>query len=343
MKRAAVAALVLLAACGGGGGGEHVKFDPPLSYHITYDVTSGKQGWTEDLWVKRPFVSDDWSRRGDEELSRVVADLGRQVLNAASPTRGLLHVPPNPAPGDVRLDAVVDYARDHGLIQVRGRKKVAARTCTVYRSAKPLVTRTMAAKPTASKYVDTCVDGHGLVLEERNGAMHKRALRVELGGTHEFDTNGDEVPVQQGGGQVTGVTAESRPPGEDFWSLDTPPTGFTRFGRYAVVPPQPPVAFISQGPNSVASSVDDVFTDGRDVIVVSQGRRASALEAGGTSVGVGALGKGRLYVSAVGSRVVVPLQAKGAYVEVRGTVTPERLLAVAKAMTRHPPGTLVTR
>jgi hypothetical protein len=328
----AAAALVLLAACSSGGnGGTPQHFGVPTSYHITYAVSSSGARWTEDLWVNRPFDSDDWSHRADEEISRVTAALGRQVVQAQAAAQGVLQVPPNPAPGDVRLDAVAATAIARGQLVARAQRTIAGRRCRVYRSAQPLAARTIVAKPTEENHVDTCVDREGLVLEERAGAVHKRAVKVEFAGAHDFAVDGTEVPLDQGGGRITPLTDDSRPPGESFFELASPPKGFTHQGRYAVVPPQPRVI------GSLATSVDDVFVRGADVIVVSNGHRAAAAEPGGTTVG-----ELQLYVSAAGSRVA-KTSAHGAYVEVRGTVSPAALLNLAKSLVRKSPGTLVTR
>jgi hypothetical protein len=331
MKRAAVA-LVLLAACSPSDHHETLqRFAVPKSYHVTYSVSSGKARWIDELWVSRPFDSDNWT----VGTSRVTAALGRQVVSNADATAGVLQVPPNVAPSDIRIDTVAAYALKRGLLQIRGSATYAGRKCQVYRSAKSLVARVMSAAPTARDHVDTCVDRDGLVLDERavsdgKQTLAKRAKKVEVSSQHDFVVEGTEVPLDQGGGRVTSLTDDSRPPGESFWQLDAPPTGFTHLGRYAVVPPQPRVV------GSLATSVDDVFTSGPDVIVVSNGHRPPVVEPGGRSVGVG-----RLYLSAVGSRIVIQHE-HGAYVEVRGTVTPATLIRLARALVEHPPGTLVT-
>jgi hypothetical protein len=199
--------------------------------------------------------------------------------------------------------------------------------------------------PTGTDYVDSCIDRRGFLLEQRSHVggkigETKRALVVDTA-TSEFSVGGALVPRGQSG-RVTKLTADSRPPGQSFWSLPEAPTGFTRVGRYAVAGPRPPVSFSADPRNVTATSVDEVFVRGIDVLVVSQGNGPLALRTTGSRVEAGDLGRGRLQVSASGSSLVVRLPGASHYVEVRGTVTPSTLINVARQLHEGPPGTLVT-
>ena len=230
-----------------------------------------------------------------------------------------------------------------------GETRVARMPCRVYRSLHPLVSRVLTGAPTADDHVDTCIDADGLGLEERQvvGGRRfgsKRATVVTVGTQttppHDYTIDGTPIPLDKGGGRITELTAASKPPGEPFWELTSPPAGFTRVGRFAVIPPQPRVS-LSVGVNGIATSVDDVFVRGPDLIVIEQGHRPEPVRRGGRPVDLGGLGRGRLFVSGVASWVTAKLVGVG-YVEVRGTLAPRQLVAVARSLTKQPPGTLVT-
>src|SRR5207249_3361844 len=86
-----------------------------------------------------------------------------------------------------------------------------------------------------------------------------------------FATEGNIPPLSQGGGSFRPVDPASRPPGT-FWELPgSLPDGYTRQGRYAVVPPQPE-NFSNPGLRSNRlAGVSDVLVRGPDVIVVDRG------------------------------------------------------------------------
>ncbi|MBA3652856.1 MAG: hypothetical protein H0W70_01530 [Actinobacteria bacterium] len=320
----------------------------PLGYHVTYRVTApGGAVTTEQLWVHRPFESDNRSLRGATVISVVVARLGRQLVRAGDAISGVLEVAVNAAPGDVRIDAVAKQALRAGTLQAGSEMRVAGRRCRVYRSLHDLTSTGLTGVPRSTDHVDTCIDSAGVVLDVRtvtNGrSAEKRAVEVTLGVAAsppgDYATIGTRIPFENGGGRITALTDTSRPPGGAFWSLATPPPGFAHLGRFAVVPPQPRVS-VGQPPTSIATAIDDVFVRGPDVIVVEQGHRPRAAM-DGPPVELGALGRGRLVLSGVASSVTAQLRGS-AYVEVRGTVAPSVLASVARSLRAEPPGTLVT-
>jgi hypothetical protein len=307
---------------------------------------------TEALWVSRPFKSRDESRKGPPPggavLSVVVADLGRQVLNASgSAMPGVLQVPPAASPGDVRLEAVSSTAVKERTVVAGATMTYAGRPCRVYRSRSTLLSKELIGVPRPSDHVDTCIDSAGLVLDERvvEGARisrERRAVSVEVGtrAAHgNYATTGTRIPPDKGGGSIQAVTLSSKPPGRPFWSLTAPPKGFNHLGRYAVVPPQP-----YRNLAAISASIDDVFVKGPDVIVIEQGTGKGPLNAPphGVDVDIARLGRGRLAISAVSSSLVIRPRGGDVYVEVRGTVSPRVLTAVARSLVSEPPGTLHT-
>jgi len=327
----------------------------PVAYHVVYRVTTGSIVSTEELWVDRPFEAEDVvfggpAARG-EPVSTVVDRLGRQLVHAGG-APAVFTPPPAPTRFDVRLDAVAGAAIAARALVPRGSRVVAGRPCRVYRSAQSLLSTALAGRPTAGDHVDTCVDAQGLVLAERRVVAGKvvqerRATTVASGTSasdHSYRTPGAHLPLRQGGGAVVTISDTSRPPGLTFWEPSQAPAGFSHLGRFAVVAPQPS-AGTSGPPAALSTAIDDVYGRGPDVIVVEQGPAAGARAlqppGGGRDVDLGALGRGRLVLSATAPSVTAVL-SNNSFVAVSGTVPPDELVAVARALQPQPPGTIVT-
>ena len=343
-RLAAAAVVVVVLALGVGaaharGSSTPLQFArPATAYHVVYSVTYGSTHSTEDLWVHRPFDS--------EQLvggSRIVSRLGRQLLSTGA-APAVLEVAPQPPQFDQRVDAIAAVA-PHDALDRRGHDMVAGIRCQVVRT-RAVLAADFAGPPTGAEHVDSCVSSNGFVLEEtavRGGRVvsHKVARRVTLGpsvASHAFATTGDHVPRAQGGGRILTLDPSSRPPGQDFWELRSAPAGFNHVGRFAVVAPASTSA-------PVVTSVDDVYVRGADVIVIEQGETlgGGAMAAQeGSPVRLGALGHGTLLVSPVASSVAALTHARGSFVRVSGTVAPSRLVAVARGLRPQPGGVLVT-
>lgn len=315
---------------------ESLAFTRPAgAYHVVYSMTHGATSSTEDLWVQRPFASEQIT-----DATHIVSRLGRQLL-ATDGAPAVLEVAPQPPQFDQRVDAIAAAAPRHAL-QRRGVRAVAGTRCQVLRT-RAVLAADFAGAPTAADHVDSCVSANGVVLEEtsvRNGSVVSRkvATKLTLGVAHDFVAAGDHVPRAQGGGRIITLDPASRPPGQEFFELAAAPMGFTHFGRFAVVAPAPANA-------PVVTSIDDVYVRGADVIVVEQGETLSGVgmaAADGSKVKLGKLGEGRLLVSPVASSVAALTKTRGSFVRVTGTVAPSRLVAVARALRAQPGGTLVT-
>jgi hypothetical protein len=189
------------------------------------------------------------------------------------------------------------------------------------------------------------------VLEEvdfADGKLLNRRVTVEVEENARmpdrfFRTGKPEANVRQGGGSVRRVDPDSRPPGT-FWEPSKGPVGFRRVGRYAVIPPQAGFGDPAQRSGIIAFT-SDVWRHGIDVIVIEQGATLGgsapfSRDPDARRVRVGALGRGEILYRLRPSEVRVLLKA-GRFVRVVGTLTPSRLLAIARSLEKKPGGELV--
>jgi hypothetical protein len=255
----------------------------------------------------------------------------------------ILSLPPAAPPGELRADTELQPALHDGLAERRERRLVLGRPCQVYRTAGPpeagALHRIAAAKD--GDFTDTCLDNHGLVLEEigvSGGQTVYRKVAVDLQfnpplRNELFDTTGPAAPVQEGGGSVRPVSPTSRPPGQ-FWELGHPLQGFDLQGRYAVIPPQPenfsdPARFANR-----QAGVVDVYRRGLDLLLIERGGTLGGAapftaQLISKNVDLSALGQGQLLIGLATSEARVSLTG-GHYVRVAGTVAPDFLIQVAR-------------
>ncbi|MEY2473883.1 MAG: hypothetical protein QOK28_3212 [Actinomycetota bacterium] len=329
---------------------------PAAAYHVVYRVESGAVASTEELWVNRPFESDEitYASGGDaaHPSLHVVSRLGRQYV-AYGGAPNVIETGPQPAQFDQRLDAVAADA-PKGAVELRGGRTVAGRRCRVVRT-RGVLAADFIGTPTADDHVDSCVTADGIVLAQTTVANGRttstKTARRGAGGAaavrgHVFATPGTHLARAQGGGRIVTVSDDSRPPGADFWELPAAPAGFTHLGRFAVVAPSPPTPATPSSnapPAPVVTSIADVFVRGADTIVVEQGETltstAIAPQEGG-AVDLGRIGHGRVLVSPIGSSVAALTKSRAGFVRVTGTVSPSRLVAVARALRAEPGGSL---
>lgn len=322
----------------------------PTSYRITYQLHEDDElRGIERLTVQRPFESRVESWDGDDDdgtpMTTEIAAFTRTARVTADGQRLAVAIPPSIAPADVRLDVVLDDAIDAGVLVRRGQRDVAGRRCQVYRTGQSLRLVEL-VEPTDERHVDVCVDGAGLVLEEVDGARRRVAVDVEIEPDVDdrFDVGARTIPVRQGGGVVTELTADSRPPGE-FLELG-PDLPLERGGRYAVVPPQPEAFTDPLQRGRRVASVADVLREGVDVVIVERGGSLGGDDVLGdapnaTTVDLGDLGSGDLLLTAGGPELTVDLGG-GRFVRLSGTIAPDDLIALARGLHPEPGGELVT-
>jgi len=315
--------------------------DPPASYHVVYASESYLDGettaFTEDLTVRRPFegrvVGLSGAPPGGQVEYELVSELGL-VADVTDPDDTIvLQQPPTLAAGDVRLDASLADLVDRGLFQVRERRRVLGRECTVYRSGASPDSEVLAA-PTAEEHTDVCVDDAGLVLEELSvldGEVVRRSIAtaVELGpslaeGT--FRVEGEPLPGEEGGYAVTPLDAAA-PPGS--WRFAVEPEGFALQGRYAVR------EFSGDSDDAVETTVD-VWVRGVDALFLEQGPGEGddpAGVAGAAISSVEGLGEVVTWPGATGN-VLLARPDDGGFLQLSGSLPLADLLALAATLTR---------
>ena len=367
MRRLGAIALVLavLVGCGGGGGGgddhaaprttvtigragstrvhttAHVTIGaPPDTYEVRYrieEVHDDKpESSTARLLVDEPFRSRLEIRRGTTLVSLRVADL-HYLGTRTSTGSNVLTPAPGPAVDAVRPDLIVhDESGDV--------RRIAGRTCEMHQLGSALLDGD--GTFTAGDDVDVCVDERGLILEQLervDGELTRRWIATSVD-TAPSATDADfhlagvkARPAKAGGGSVQDIEPTTAPPGS-FWQLDAPPPGFTRLGRYAVVPPQGADPDDEKTRAQVVAGVVDVFVRGSDTVVVNQGGTLGHVPpplppvTGSAGVDLGVLAKAASSYATPWGAEVRALIPPGRYVLVGGTLPASDLADVARRL-----------
>lgn len=360
MKRSLVVALALLAACSGDdpdprAGSEELDDEVtiaidevPDAYRVTYRVLDeGGEISTEVLTVSRPFDSRLEIYDGDdadgEPRSVAIATFGRaRSEGAGSPV--VLAVPPGVASYDVRLDAVVEDALDAGLLVEREQRRVLDRPCQVYRTGQSLRLGEL-TPPGEDAFVDVCVDGDGLVLEEVDGERRRLAVEVDVDpelSDSTFDVGERGVPINRGGGAVRDLTDDSRTPGTFLELGEGLP--LDHLGRYAVVPPQPDAFTDPMQRDRRVASLTDVLADGADTAIIDRGGSLGGIDVTverelGEPIELGALGTGEVVLTSLGPEITIDLGG-GSFLRLSGTLPADELAAIARDLHEVPGGEL---
>jgi hypothetical protein len=322
----------------------------PLAYRIVYRHEAGASVTTETLTVRRPFDARDETTQNGKQTALTINAFARYKTPQVT-----LAVPPAAAPQDMRPDVFLPGAVRDGRAQARERRRVAGRVCGVFRTAREGSTGTIPLLRAArGNYVDRCFDSSGLLLEEATFASGKLvdrrvAVRVD---DHpavtdtDFSVQGQTLDAGQGGGSVRQLTDDSRLPGS-FWMVPQAPSGFAHMGRYAVVPPQSELTDF-QHRSSIVATVDDVWVNGPDVLVLEQGGTLGGVQPFNTDPNatkvssLGRLASGELTCS-LRSCEIRALTGKGHFVVLQATLDATRLLALARSLVLEAGGTLTVR
>jgi hypothetical protein len=313
----------------------------PTAYHAVYRAEAYQDGTatvsTEEVLVQRPFDGKVSIREGEPPGAAAQFEGRSQfAVYANFSEAGAAQIAgdaPTVALGDVRVDASLEALVAGGLFVPGDRRRATlpgtakGRECQTYRTGSPLQSLKITA-PTATDYVDVCLDQTGLILEEvaiTGGKLAQRltATTLELDPTLDaagFAIDGDRIGADEGGNEVTEVDRTTAPaPG--YWALDAPPAGFTQKGRYLVA---------GQG-----SSYIDVYVRGIDIVTVRQGApdgEPDLSDSGpGSDVDLGTLGAGKLLLRSVGPTFVAHPGGE-AFVHVTGTISPAELQALATSL-----------
>ena len=210
-------------------------------------------------------------------------------------------MPPGEVGQDLRLPAALSWAHDQGLTEQAGTATVAGRRCTWWLTREPLDVAAFAAVSGEDR-TRTCVDDAGLLLAEEwraGGRDLRRRTATEVRPLDRVDVFDGATPQPLAGGLVlTAVQPESAAV-SDLVTL-TPPPGLSFLTGARTADVQPGTTEV------LRRSVRAVYsgTSGR-LVVVDQVR--GPLEVHGASVGLGALGTGRVQATGGGLVVTVPL------------------------------------
>lgn len=322
-------------------GGPLAVSTQPAAYRTVYraenyegeDVTVS----TEEVAVQRPFDSRVAILEGEPPGGTARFEGRSAFAQYANYTNaGAVQVAgdaPAVALGDVRLAASLDELVKQGLFVLGDRRRARlgdeSRDCQTYRTGSPLQGLKITA-PTATDYVDLCLDASGLMLEELVVAggkptQHLTATSIDLDARHDpalFAIEGERVGPDQGGAEVTEVDRTVAPaPG--YWALDAVPAGFEHRGRYRV--------------EGKGTAWADVYVRGIDLLTIRQGAPAAEpdlSDAGpGSDADLGALGAGQMLLRTNGPTAIARPGGE-AFVHVGGTLSPAEVQSVAAGLRR---------
>jgi len=307
----------------------------PASYRAVYRVEA-YQGTevtesTEEVSVRRPFDGRVEIREGAPPGGAAQfsgrSTFGTYANYTEAGKAQIADDAPTVALGDVRVAASMDELVKQKLFVQGDRRRALGRQCQTYRTGSPLQSLKITA-PTATDYVDVCLDEAGLILEEvtiAGGVVTQRltATSMEIDASLDpaiFVIEGPRVGTDQGGAVVTEVDRTVAPaPG--YWAPAAVPPGWTHRGRYLVV---------GKGPSHV-----DVYVRGIDVVTIRQGPVAAEpdlTDAGpGREAGLGALGTGQLVLRSVGPTFLTRPGADS-FVHLTGSVSPAELESIASGL-----------
>ncbi|MGI8807099.1 MAG: hypothetical protein ACR2KK_04540 [Acidimicrobiales bacterium] len=309
----------------------------PAAYHVVYRAEA-YQGAnptvsTEEIWVQRPFDGRVAIREGEPpgtagqfEGRSTFAVYANYTEAGAAQVAGDA---PTVALGDIRVGPSLDELVSQDLFVPGDRRRLLGRECQTYRTGSPLQSLKITA-PTATDYVDVCLDDAGLILEEvviAEDELKQRLTAVSFEKDPAIDpagfvVEGQRVGVAEGGSEVTEIDRSVAPtPG--YWAVEAVPPGFTHRGRYLVAGAQ--------------SSHVDVYVRGIDLVSVRQGlppAEPDLADAGPVvDVDLGALGAGRMLLRSIGPTLIAHPGGE-AFVHVTGTLAPGDLRAIAGSLRR---------
>lgn len=323
----------------------------PTSYRVVYRSESGSGESqvvnTDKIWVNRPFQSRLESFTdappGTKRLSEEVADFGLRRSAGDTEAPLVLAVTPQVGAADIRVASALADAVEAKLVERREVRRVAGRLCQVYRSG-TFFSDSVFKAATEEERADSCVDEAGIVLEEVLFAgdrqiLRKVAVEVEedaVVGPELFVAGEPTVTVKDGGGFLRQADPTSGPVGE-YFDVSSAPEGFTRRGRYTVIPPQPENFTDPTRQSQQLAGTVDVFERGTDFVLVDQGgtlRGAEPFRVDPASRMVDAgplLGPAEVLLGPRGSEVRVA-RGGGRYLRVYGTLPVTELAAVARTL-----------
>ncbi|MHB8342237.1 MAG: hypothetical protein ACYDB7_13880 [Mycobacteriales bacterium] len=304
---------------------------------------------TDVLQVSRPFLGSMLTHAGDSAdgplITGQVDDTSGDyyVGTGAAGVPGVTARRYQPADGqpaavDLRLQPALTVAAHLGLVGVGGFETVAGIGCTDYLSSGPLDDGNW-AKPTTGNVATTCVSGSGFLLHEvwfvdGKLARTRIATSVEQGLTGTFDPlAGLRIAPLDPSLQVVGATRVPTPDATPIAARPvSAPAGLPLVGVFDIGELDPTVP----GAPLVSSGQRQIWSDGHDVVVLTQVRSVRPQEASpippNLMVPLGALGEGELLPGPHGLQINVQVSAD-VRVTVTGTNGEDALLAWVRSLT----------
>ena len=318
----------------------------PRSYRITYAQTGGGNASTIELTVRRPFDERVVTRRRDGSITDDTWTLGRYSTNDQ-----VIAWAPEAARGDRRPDATLAEAVRKHYARARETRRIAGRLCRVYRVATAVDSLPLATVPAHPHgYRDICFDRDGLTLQESmydDSGLVRRVIATDVAidpaiDDSMFDIGGALEPSAEGG-SLQKLEPTSKLPGPRFFELRHRPKGFTRLGRFAVVPPGQPGLNQAESHTPVTAYMSEVWQDGVDALVIDQGGPTSGRpfvpDTASVKIHAGVLGAGEARYGLLDNEVRFAVGGSR-FVRLHGTLPMHRLLEIARDMREVPGGPL---
>ncbi len=317
----------------------------PAAYRIRYKIESYPTGksagskpavTTEDVTIRRPFDGRIVERVGPPPGGALQLDirsmLGLRGDYSKADAVQVTSDAPAPAVGDMRLDAALDDLVAGGFLEPRERRTALGRPCQVYRTGLALESLSV-SKAAKDSYSDSCVDASGLLLEELSvsaGKLSTRVTAVELdehpdlaAGT--FTIEGEPKGLDAGGVDLGRIDPSTPLPAQLF-RFPSPPTGFVIQGRFVLTVPDQD--------GTPRPRYLDVFANGKDLLLIEQGPKATEPEAPvlpGTDVAAGALGEATI-VPGLAGNILTAHPGADWFVKVTATLTPDALQSAVSGL-----------
>jgi hypothetical protein len=310
------------------------------AYKVTYRTESLAAGddifTTETYFVRRPFESITYEYKGPPE-KKIFVNERRQSFGLLG-NEGLSHKPysqviaPGTPSGDMRLDSVLADLARRGAVITGKSKTINGHHCTVVKTMDPIF-GAKPAPPNHKDHTDNCIDRHGIVIEER-WWLSRQLTRIRTAQDIDLSPDFSDMPftfavkpIDPADGGSVMQKLDALP--EHYTTVDAP-AGFHQTGIYRFLLGRPPQNGARQFP---LVRMLQVWQKGVDFIVLEQGQEDSGngLPSRIGSIDLPMLTDGGISVSTSGTEVFGH-DHNGQVWRLRGTITPERLVAVAKTI-----------
>ena len=319
-----------------------------LDHEITYRVTFADDTVVEEtVAISRPFRStirsDDTGRVSDAGVLATAGGDGQWLE---------IEVPIAPASGDSRIDAVLDAAIASGHVEPGAERRIAGTTCREHRFGGPVSAGELTpVGAVPGEHADVCITDGGLVLRERwvvDGEVRRvrEAVSVAVGpldgSRFAVPSDARSLPFERGGGSTQPVADDHDAGFAEHWAIDVP-ARFDHVGRWVVAPPSPRSLEPGEVRGPEVALVSDAWVRGADLLVLDQGATMPGVSLPWDDRPVmerrdlGRAGTAQVAWDLRASEVRV-VRPDGGFIRIAGTLPPDELAAIARTLTRTPPG-----